>query len=219
MERGPEQPEGDNQRPEQQAQQGELEQSKQVGSERSENSAETTHRYRPRVYAADLSSEQHDIPGGQWIDADQDADDLSAEIAAALHRSPVTDAEAWAVQATDGFAGLDLYGLSDTALISQLAQGVTDHGAAYAVYVAMTGTEDRDLLDRFEDFYVGTYDSPEAWAREVGEDLEWDTHLDRVVDPQLRPYLKIDYAQFARDARAGWDVMRGIDGKTHIFMR
>jgi hypothetical protein len=53
----------------------------------------------------------------------------------------------------------------------------------------------------------------------VGDDLEWNAHLDQVVDPLLRPYVTIDYARFARDSQAGWDVLQGIDGKTHVFLR
>lgn len=81
------------------------------------------------------------------------------------------------------------------------------------------GTNDRDMLERFEDFYIGSYDSPEASARSVGEDLEWDAHLDQVVDPMLRPYLRIDYAKFAQEQRHAWDVVQGSDGRTHVFMR
>jgi hypothetical protein len=40
-----------------------------------------------------------------------------------------------------------------------------------------------------------------------------------MVDPMLRPYLEINYARFARDQRQAWDVVQGIDGRTHVFMR
>jgi antirestriction protein len=174
---------------------------------------------RPRIYVADLTSGAQGIEHGRWIDANQPADELDADIAAMLDSSPTVDAGEWAVEATDDFAGLDLHGFTDTTLISRLGRGVAGFGPAYAVYVQIVGTATPDLLDKFEDFYVGSYDNPEAWAREVGEDLEWGRHLDEVVDPMLRPYLVIDYARFARDQRQSWDVLQGIDGRTHVFMR
>ncbi|MGH3631365.1 MAG: hypothetical protein ACRDRL_28490, partial [Sciscionella sp.] len=57
--------------------------------------------------------------------------------------------------------------------------------------------------------HVGSYDSPEAWARAVGEDLQWEAHLDQVVDPMLRPHVAIDYAHVAREARQSWMSWRG----------
>jgi antirestriction protein len=174
--------------------------------------------YRPRISVVDLVSPDAPKPQ-QWIDADQSTEELEADISAALGRRATAGDGQWWVQSTNDFAGLDLHGLNDTALISQLAHGVAEHGAAYAVYAQMVGNHDRDLLMRFEDFYVGSYDSPEAWARAVGDDLEWEKHLDQGVDPMLRPYLVIDYVTFAREARAGWDVLTGADGRTHIFMR
>lgn len=187
--------------------------------DRARPETEPAPRAQPRIYVADLASAAHGLEHGSWIDANQPADELDADIAAILDNSPTVGADRWAVEATEDFAGLDLHGFTDTTLISRLARGVAEHGAAYAVYVQIVGSDDRDLLDRFEDFYVGSYDSPEAWAREVGKDLEWGAHLDQVVDPMLRPYVVIDYARFAHDQRQNWDVLEGHDGKTHVFMR
>lgn len=125
----------------------------------------------------------------------------------------------WVIRACEAFGGLDVNGFTDLDLVARLARGVAEHGAAYAVFVQIVGTEDRDQLDKFEDFYVGSFASPEAWAREVGEDLEWEQHLDQVIDPMLRPYIVIDYAKFAQEQRHAWDVLEGVDGRTHVFMR
>lgn len=172
----------------------------------------------PQIYIAPAHPHSGEHPG-QWIDADQPIDELATAVTSVARTWPAADPGAWRVQATADFAGLDMSGFTDLPLIAQLARGVVEHGVAYAVWVEIIGTSDLDQLERFDDFYVGSYDSPEAWARAAGEDLEWDTHLDQVVDPMLRPYLKIDYARFARDQRQAWDVLTGIDGRTHVFMR
>lgn len=167
----------------------------------------------PKIYVAPLASHVRSSQHGHWIDANQPAAELDASITAAV------GSQDWTVAATEDFAGLDLHGYTDVTLIAQLGRGVAEYGVAYAVYVELVGTSDRDQLDRFGQFYVGSYDSPEAWAREVGEDLDWERHLDQVVDPMLRPCLTIDYGRFARDQRQCWDLVQGIDGKTHVFMR
>jgi antirestriction protein len=180
---------------------------------------ESSPAYRPRVHVIDIVSQQHGSPYGAWVDADQEADELQASIAAILDGSPTPEATGWAIDAAEGFAGLALHGFTDVELITTLARGVAEHGAAYAAWVGITGTDDRDLLDRFIDFYVGSYDSPEAWAHEVTEDMEWPRQLDNLLDPMLRRYVTIDYVRFARESSQSWDVIQGTDGRTHVFLR
>jgi antirestriction protein len=180
---------------------------------------EGTPTYLPRIHVVDGISHERGIQNGRWIDANQEPDELTVAIRATLDSSPMPEATTWAIDATEGFAGLALHGFTDVELIAKLARGVAEHGAAYAAWVGIVGTDDRDLLDRFSDFHVGTYDSPEAWAREVTDDMEWPQQLENALDPMLGRYVVIDYAHFARDARQSWDVVEGIDGKTHVFMR
>jgi antirestriction protein len=176
-------------------------------------------RYQPRVYVADLASHYQGLEHGQWLNAARESDELRADIAALLARSPVPEATDWQVQASAHFAGLDLHGCTDLHLITRLGRGVAEHGAAYAAYVAMTGTADPDLLDRFDDFYIGSYDDLEAWGRSLSDDFEWNAHLDEVVEPLIRPHLRIDYTAVGRAARDSWDVLPGHDGRLHVFLR
>ncbi|GGN20160.1 hypothetical protein GCM10011609_71650 [Lentzea pudingi] len=175
---------------------------------------ERERRYRPQVYAIDVDSRERGIQYGLWIEAEQDAD-----VVAMLAGSPTVNATRWEVSATQSFAGLDLDGLNDPKLIAQLGRGVREHGAAYAAWAGIAGVRDAEELAKFNDFFVGSYDSPEAWAREVGSDLEWESHLDEVVQPDLRSYVAIDYANFAREAMQQWDAVQGHDGRLHVFLR
>lgn len=171
------------------------------------------HQYRPRVYVANQASREQGFVHGYWLDADRDADELAADITA-------TGLRDWTVQASEDFAGVDIHGCTDPALITRLARGVANHGAAYAVYAEFVGTHDPDLLDKFTDFYVGSYDNAEAWARAVAEDLDWHGQLDReITDPMLRRYVAIDYAKVAREGAEGWDVVTGADDRVHVFLR
>jgi antirestriction protein len=176
-------------------------------------------RYQPWVYVADTSSQEQGLQHGQWFDAARTPDELRADIVALLARSPLPYAAEWQVQASTGFAGLDLHGFVDTVLISELGRGVATHGAAYATWVSIVGTQDHEHLARFTDFYVGSYESLEAWGRSLGEDFQWNAQLDEAVDPMLRPHLRIDYAAVAHTARDSWDVLFGHDGQLHVFLR
>jgi antirestriction protein len=180
-------------------------------------------RLSPRIYVTDLASHQRGITHGLWIDANQQPDELDADIAAMLDSSPTLPGlpwdKAWTVGATEDFAGLDLHGFTDTPLITKLAKGVADFGPAYAVYVSLVGTDDRELLDKFEDLYIGSYDSAEAWMREVADDLGWQKQRERITDPLLAPYVTLDYAAMAEDAAQSWDTVTGIDGRLYVFMR
>jgi antirestriction protein len=173
----------------------------------------------PRVYVADMVSAKGGISHGLWIDADQTPEELNDDIAAMLASSPTPGATEWAIQATEDFAGLDLHGYSDTELVSLLAKGVAEHGAAYSAWVAVNGTDDREQLEKFDDFYVGSYESREAWMRDVAADLGWRKERQRITDPLLSPYVTLDYAAMARDAANGWDAVTGIDGRLYVFMR
>lgn len=182
--------------------------------------AEQQPTYRPRVYIRDISSQQQGLVHDLWLDANQEQADLDTAITEYLRRSPVGQAAVWAVHGSYGFGGLSLYGCHDTTLIGRLGRGVAEHGAAYAAWVGITGTDDPELLDKFSDFHVGSYDSREAWARSLAEDLDWPGQLDReVTDPVLRRCVVIDYAKVASEAAHGWDAITGPDGRVHVFLR
>jgi len=184
-----------------------------------DESAERVKQCEPRIYLADMTSAQRGISHGLWIDADQEPTELDDDVAAMLASSPTPEATEWVVQATEDFAGLDLHGYTDTTLISLLAKGVAEHGPAYSAWVTINGTDDRAMLERFEDFYVGNYESQEAWMREVADELGWQRERRRIADPLLSPYVTLDFAAMAQDVSATWDVVTGVDGRTYVFMR
>ncbi|GAA4536580.1 antirestriction protein ArdA [Amycolatopsis samaneae] len=181
--------------------------------------AEHERRYRPRIYAADVASAARGIQHGLWIDANQPASDLDADIAAMLASSPVPGADTWAIRATKDFAGLDLTDVTDTALLSRVASGIAEHGDAYVAWVRHVASSDKQLSE-FSDRYVGSYPSEEAWARSLTESLGWDRQLDKAITDQLlRPYVVIDYQAVAHDASASWYLAKDDDGTVHVFVR
>jgi hypothetical protein len=85
--------------------------------------------------------------------------------------------------------------------------------------VGICGIDDSELVTRFNDFYVGSYRDEQDWAESIALDLDWADHLDDVVEPSLRPFVRIDYEKIVRHARTGWDAATGPDGRLHVFLR
>jgi antirestriction protein len=177
----------------------------------SEESKETLNREGPRVYVASLSDYNNGILHGDWLDAAQEPAELQEGIDAILATSPTTKyygepAEEWAIHDDEGFGALRIGEYTGIERISRLAMGIVEHGPAFATWAAYVGETSDDLLEQFEDRYQGEWDTVEAYADYLLDEL--DAH--RVVNeaPEwLQPYLKLDVEGFARDLEMGGDVI------------
>jgi hypothetical protein len=159
---------------------------------------EVNKHYQPRIYVVDAADQR----SGQWVDADQEPDELRTEIANVLGSSPNAQDPRWKIQASEAFAGVDVADATNIELVSQLARGVAEHGAAYAAFVQIAGTADRDLLDRFDDFYVGSFASPVAGPEKSGRTWSgtriWIVWSTRCCDPIWRSTTPVSLATSAR---------------------
>jgi antirestriction protein len=171
-----------------------------------------------RIYVASLSDYNAGRLHGTWIDTTADADDLAEEVQAMLARSPVPGAEEWAIHDYEGFGPLRLDEYEDLATISQIGHGIAEHGRAFAHWAAITGTSDRDELARFDDVYLGHWDSVEAYAEELLDDLGLDNLIERAVPDHLRSYVTVNVEGFARDLEYSGDVTASEgDGGVYLF--
>ena len=100
--------------------------------------------------------------------------------------------------------------------IARLGRGIEAHGLAYAALATIVGTDRDDALGRFEDHYHGHYESLEAFARQLADDLGFEDELDKL--PQgLRPYVRVDYQQFASDLSMDLHEVAAGDGGIYVF--
>ena len=76
-----------------------------------------------------LASYNNGILHGAWIDADQDADGIWAEIAAMLKASPITEAGEFAIHDHEGFEGAQVCGYSGIDEVAELATFIAEHGS------------------------------------------------------------------------------------------
>lgn len=85
---------------------------------------------------------------------------------------------------------------NDSNTRSELARGLAEHGAAFETYVTYINDP---TVENFEESYRGTFDSDEAFAEQLADDLD----LFGNVPETLAQYF--DYAAFGRDLIWGGD--------------
>jgi len=166
----------------------------------------------PRVYVADLAAYNAGKLNGAWIDADQEVDQIRAEIAQMLAASPEPGAEEYAIHDYEGFGPLKLEEYMDMEEVARLGQLISEHGDLFAHVVDHFG---RDYIDEavrvMEESYAGEYDSLADWAEQFAEDTG---------APDCGPYKSyIDWERVANDAEMGGDIfaIQTGDGRVHVF--
>ena len=165
----------------------------------------------PRIYVACLASYVNGRLHGVWIDANQDADDLQAEVDALLAASPEPGSEEHAIHDFEGFHGIELHEYESLENVSKLATFITDHGELGAAVHAHTGNLD-EAIELLENCYQGEWPDLEAWA----EDYLEQTGQFAALPSQLRMYF--DYAAFGRDCQLNGDLFTvDVGGSTHVF--
>jgi antirestriction protein len=163
----------------------------------------------PRIYVACLAAYNNGKLYGEWIDCDQDADDIQAAIDAILKASPETDAEEWAIHAYESFEGLSIGENESIEKVAELAALIIEHGAAYAAYIDHVGSE-YATVEGFQDKYCGEHKSEENFAEKTFSE----THE---IPEFLASY--IDWKRVATDLFIDDYFGSDRDGRIYVFRR
>lgn len=171
----------------------------------------------PRIYVASLADYNEGRLHGAWIDAAQSAGEIMVAVRKMLRASLCPNAEEWAIHDYEGFGALTIHESEDFETVARLAAGIAEHGEALAAYAEHVGS-DSELLDAFEDAYLGEYQSGAQLAEELLEGSGIDDLIQQLPEP-LRRYVKVDYEAYFDDLVAGGEVIavasRG--GGIHVF--
>jgi antirestriction protein len=168
----------------------------------------------PQIWVGSLADYNNGVLHGAWIDAAREPDEIQTDIDTMLAGSPWTTrtgepAEEWGIFDTDNFGACRIDQHESLDWISAVAKGIAEHGPAFAAWADVM--EDPELLPDFEEAYRGEYDSLEAYAEHLIQELGYDELLDRVVPPSLRPYVDINIAGYAQDL---W-----LNGEVQVYYR
>lgn len=150
-----------------------------------QNTQQTT----PRIYVACLAAYNNGYLHGAWIDANQELEDIQAQVQEMLSKSPIKGAEEYAIHDYEGFQGLRLAEYEDITTVAEIATMIEEHGEAWAKFAEYEGVE-YATAERFEEAYAGEWESEESFAENLAEEtMEIPEHL----------AFYIDYEKLARD--------------------
>ncbi len=150
-----------------------------------------------RIYVASLSDYNAGRLHGEWIDADQDADEIQAAVKAMLAKSKEPSAEEWAIHDYEGFGGIRIHEWESFETVSELAAAIEEHGDAFAAFYGYQDQADTvaECVEAFEDAYRGEWDSERDYAEQFAEDCGYE------VPEWLRYH--VDWDSVARDLFCG----------------
>jgi antirestriction protein len=183
-----------------------------------EERPEQDYKETPRIYVASLSDYIDGRLHGKWVSAAVGHEELEAEVQAMLATSPTGDAEEFAIFDFEGFGPVRLGEYESLHTVATIANGIAEHGSAFAHWAAQVGTSDAEGLNAFEDAYRGHWESVEAYAENLLDDLGANLFIYEAVPDYLQPYIKLDVEGFARDLELGGDISTSDgDGGVYIF--
>jgi antirestriction protein len=175
----------------------------------------------PRIYVASLSDYNDGRLHGRWIDADQEAEALGVAVNEMLASSTMPLAEEFAIHDYEGFGPVRLNEYESLESVSRVAHGISEHGEAFGHWLSLNSSTDEETCRGFEDAYLGCFESLEAYAEQLLDDLGYDETLESAVPEFLQAYVKVDVEGFARDLEMSGDVAtsEGRDGVYVFDMR
>lgn len=171
----------------------------------------------PAIYVASLADYNNGVLHGAWIDAAREPADIEADIKAMLDQSRQPGAEEWAIFDYDQF-GRCRVGEHDTIeRVAQIGQRIAEHGYAFSAWADLCDYNP-ERFDKFNDAYLGHYDSVQAYVEEMADDLGYTEELARLPE-SLQPYVQFDTAALARDMELSGDIQTVDDpaGGVWIF--
>ena len=164
----------------------------------------------PRIYVACLASYNNGHLHGAWIDADQDADAIRDEIAAMLARSPIENAEEYAIHDYEGFEGVTIHEYAGIERVARIAAFISEHGALGAGLLAEFSDDIDQAEAALQDCYHGQFASLADFMEEVT--------TESVTIPDAVRYY-VDWEAMARDAEMSGEffTIETAHDEVHVF--
>lgn len=167
----------------------------------------------PRIYAACLASYNNGDLHGEWIECNQDAEQINSEIKAMLELSDEEDAEEFAIHDFDNWQGIQISEYESIDKVAELAALIIKHGKAFAAHYNHYGTEATE--ETFDNSYQCESESEAAFVRELWEENGRLKELEKlgVSDHWL------DWDAIANDLFINSYYSEKADNKVYVFSR
>lgn len=157
-----------------------------------------------KIYVACLASYNNGILFGEWIDIlGKSKEELMEEITELLKKSPIKEAEEWAIHDTEGFGSYDVSEWHDLEELCEHVEAITS--SDYDTELIEAVCDDRSIdaseaIEYLNDNYQGEYESLSDWAQSF---LEECGDLQSIPD-SLRDYF--DFESYGRDEEIGGTI-------------
>jgi Antirestriction protein (ArdA) len=167
----------------------------------------------PRIYVTAGLPLRAELTRGTWLEMARDPDYIYAELHAVLGEPYEHDADRFYIWDHQGFGAFNVstgaIGLDDVhsiELLSKVANGVVDHGPAYAAW-ASAHEDDPRLFDHFATAYKGHHESMAAYVRQLFEPLKIEAKLKQTVPQTLADFVYVDYAAIGEEMLQDGDIV------------
>lgn len=163
----------------------------------------------PRIYVACLAAYNNGILHGAWIEATE-AWSMWEATRDMLAKSPISDAEEWAIHDYEGFASIRINEYDSFERVAELAAFIAEHGALGAELIDhFCGALD-EARRALEDRHLGQYQSLADYVQMVTEET--------IAIPEALHYY-VDYDAMARDAELNGDLftIQTSHDAVHVF--
>lgn len=164
----------------------------------------------PSIYVACLAAYNNGYLHGAWINADQDADEIRAEISAMLARSPIKGAEEYAIHDYEGFEGVAIREYAGIESVARMGAFIAEHGALGAGLLEQFVGDIDQAESALENCYHGQFASLADYMEELT--------AESVTIPEALRYY-IDWDAMARDAEMSGEffTIETASDEVHIF--
>jgi antirestriction protein len=177
---------------------------------------ETASGYHPEIWVGSLRDYNAGYHHGVWLDATLDPEDLHDAVQFMLRNGYVAGGKEWAIFDHDDFCGVSLGEYESLETVSRIAQGIAEHGEVFAAWAEYVGTADEDALERFDEHFLGRFDSMEAYVEQYRADSDaYD--FERFLPDWLQPYVQVDVEMLARDMEIELHVVEARGGGVLVF--
>ena len=105
-------------------------------------------------------------------------------------------------------------------ITTAVEQGLQEHGAPFWAYLQLyPGEAPDDVVERFNDFHIGSFASLTDIVDELTEIKGFKAAMKEAEERWgFEEFVKLDQDRLERAVRASWDVVE-FDGRFHVFMR
>tara|TARA_R110000782_G_scaffold269747_1_gene368452 strand:- start:26 stop:514 length:489 start_codon:yes stop_codon:yes gene_type:complete len=133
-----------------------------------------------RIYIACLAAYNNGILHGEWIDI-TDVDQVQDEINSMLEKSPIPNAEEWAIHDSD-FDGVNIGEYESIEYLCEINDLIEEHGQLFIEVLNNFGGSTSEAINCITNNYIGCYESLADYAYEITENEGIPDHIIKYVD-------------------------------------